>query len=261
MNNQTALITGASGGIGLELAHVFAEHGHDLVLVARREVKLQALADELTERHGIDTRVIVQDLTEPHAPENLYNALQEQGINIDFLVNNAGFATYGKFYELDTERELAMLQLNAVALTHLTRKFLPDMVKRGHGGIMNVASTAAFMPGPLMAVYYASKAYVLSFSEAIANELKDTGVSVTTLCPGPTESDFQSRAKMEDSKLVQGGLMDARAVAVEGYEALMKEQTVVVPGVTNKLSIVLPRFLPRKLVTNIVRSAQERTAH
>lgn len=256
---QTALITGASGGIGLELARQFAQNNFDLVLVARSRDKLQQLADELQDKYQISVAVVVKDLTEPSAPAEIYAELQERGTAVNILVNNAGFATYGFFDELDLQRELAMIQLNVAALTHLTWLFLQDMVAAGNGKILNVSSTAAFQPGPLMAVYYATKAYVLSFSEAIANELAGKGVTVTALCPGPTESGFQSRAEMEDSKLVQRGLMSAAEVAKSGYAGLMAGKTVVIPGTKNRILAMSPRFLPRKMVTNVVRSTQERT--
>ncbi len=180
---------------------------------------------------------------------------------MDVLVNNAGFASYGLFHELDMNKELELVQLNVKTLVHLTRLFLPGMEKRGRGRVLNVASTAAFQPGPLMANYYASKAYVLSFSEALANEMEGTGVTVTCLCPGPTRTGFQDRAAMQESKLVQGGLMDSMAVAKQGYAGLMAGQTIVVPGLQNWIGTLLPRFVPRKLATQLVRNLQERRRH
>jgi hypothetical protein len=258
---ETALITGASGGIGLDFARKFAENGYDLVLVARSQDKLNTLAEELRGKHGVDVQVMPKDLTDPAAPEAIYEALKADGKRIDVLINNAGYATYGLFHELDTTREMNMIQLNIMALTHLTRLFLPDMVARRSGRILNVASTAAFQPGPLMAVYYASKAFVLHFSEAIANELQGTGVSVTALCPGPTESGFQQRAAMEDSKLVQNGLMSSREVVDIGYDGLMAGKPVVIPGMQNQLLSLAPRLLPRKTVAGLVRNTQERVSH
>ncbi|HMQ50541.1 MAG TPA: SDR family oxidoreductase [Anaerolineae bacterium] len=256
-SNKTALITGASGGIGYELAIVFAKHGYNLVVVARSELKLKQLANGLTASYPIAVEVMPMDLADPSAPEALYQAVTAKGIEVEVLVNNAGFATYGFFTELEAGRELQMLQLNVVTLTHLTKLFGRDMVKRGRGRILNVASTAAFQPGPLMAVYYASKAYVLSFSEAIANELKDSGVTVTALCPGPTESGFQERAAMEDSKLVNGQqIMDAATVAQLGFEGLMAGKTVIIPGLKNRLLALSPRFVPRDVTTRIVRNMQ-----
>lgn len=262
MNNnnnhgQTALITGASGGIGYEFARVFARNGYNLVLVARSEEKLNKLAGELGREHQISAKVLARDLSQPAAPDEIYAQLQQEAMAVDVLVNNAGFATYGFFHELDLDRELQMLQLNIVALTHLTRLFLPAMVARKRGKILNVASTAAFQPGPLMAGYYASKAYVLSFSEAIANELQGTGVTVTALCPGPTESGFQARAKIDSSRLISNQtLMDAAIVAEAGYQALMDGKTVLIPGLRNQLLALATRFMPRNLTTQIVRNLQ-----
>ncbi len=258
-SQQTALITGASGGIGYEFARVLARNGYNLVLVARSEDKLKQLAVDLENNQGITAKVIAQDLATPTAPDELYQTLQNEGVTIDILINNAGFATYGHFVELDLQRELQMMQLNMMTLTHLTGLFGRAMVARKRGKILNVASTAAFQPGPLMAVYYATKAYVLSFSEALANELQGTGVTVTALCPGPTESGFQARASMEDSKLVSGGgLMTSDEVAEVGYQGLMTNKTVVIPGFKNRMLALTPRFLPRNLVTQTVRTMQER---
>ncbi|MEB3179101.1 MAG: SDR family oxidoreductase [Nostocaceae cyanobacterium] len=255
---KTALITGASGGIGYEFVKLFAQDGYNLVLVARSQNKLEGIAEDFQNKYGITVKVIAKDLSLPAAPQEIYHELQQAGIKIDVLVNNAGFANYGLFHEIDMDKELQLLQVNIVCLTHLSKLFIPDMVKRGSGKILNLASTAAFQPGPLMAVYYASKAYVLSLSEAIANELEGTGVTVTALCPGPTESGFQQRAAMEDSKLVSGKkIMDAETVAKIGYDALMDGKTVVIPGVKNKIMAESVRFTPRKLVTKIVRNMQE----
>lgn len=258
---QTVLITGASGGIGYELAKVFAREGYNLVLVARSEQKLAETAADLGGKHQVTVKVIVKDLAGPMAPDEIYAELRRESIAIDILVNNAGFATYGPFVELDLAKELEMLQLNVVALTHMTKLFLTDMLARRAGKILNVASTAAFQPGPLMAVYYASKAYVLSFSEAIANELRGTGVMVTALCPGPTQSGFQARARMEDSRLLTSGVMDAETVAWAGYRGLMAGKTVIIPGLRNRLLALAPRFTPRRMTTEIVRRAQERVQH
>jgi short-subunit dehydrogenase len=256
----TALITGASGGIGVELARVFAEHGYDLVLVARGKDRLVALAAELEGAHGITARVIEADLAQPAAPDAIYEQVGVQGVTVDILVNNAGFGTHGPFADTDLGTELEVLQVNVVALTHLTKLFLRDMLARGHGKVLNVASTAAFQPGPLMAVYYATKAYVLSLSEALANEVQGTGVTVTALCPGPTATDFHRRAQIEDSRLVRSPLMmDAATVARVGYRALMAGKTVAIPGWANRLGAFAVRLTPRGLVTRIVRRVNERT--
>jgi uncharacterized protein len=261
MSKQTALITGASGGIGLELAREFAKDGYNLVLVARSKDKLEGIAADFAKQYNISATVIAKDLSKASAPDELYNELKMQDIQIDALVNNAGFATYGKFVEIPLEQELQEMQLNMVTLTHLSKLFGKDMVTRKNGKILNIASTASFQPGPLMAVYYATKSYVLSFSEAIANELEGTGVTVTVLCPGPTESGFQERANMQESKLVQSGLMKTDDVAARGYAALKRGQTVVIPGFMNQMLALSPRFLPRKMITKTVRNMQERTAH
>ncbi|GAA6621248.1 SDR family NAD(P)-dependent oxidoreductase [Scytonema sp. NUACC26] len=255
---QTVLITGASGGIGYELVKLFAREGYNLVLIARNGEKLVQIAQELNQRYSIAVKVITKDLSNPASPEEIFQELQQEKISVDILVNNAGFAIYGLFNETDLNTELQMLQVNMVSLTHLTKLFLKDMVKQGYGRIMNVASTAAFQPGPLMAVYFATKAYVLSFSEAIANELEGTGVTVTTLCPGPTESGFQQRAAMEDSKIVNGKkLMNAETVARIGYTSLMEGKTVVITGIKNKILAASVRFGTRKTIAKIVRNMQE----
>lgn len=256
---KTALITGASSGIGYELTKLFALDRYNLVLVARSESKLQQIASELTEQYGIAVKVIAKDLALPSSPEEIWQELQTEAITIDVLVNNAGFATYGFFVETELQPELNMMQLNMVTLTHLTKLFLPEMLARQTGKILNIASTAAFQPGPLMAVYYATKAYVLSFSEALANELQGTGVTVATLCPGPTKSGFQAKANMENSKLVKDKqIMDAKKVASIGYQGLINNQTVIIPGLQNKLLALVVRFIPRNLLTRIVRSMQEK---
>ena len=255
---KTALITGASSGIGYELTRLFAKDGYDLVLVARSEKQLVELAKELQEKFGVAVRVMVKDLSQASAPEEVFNELQQEGVTVDVLVNNAGFATSGLFAEIDLEAELQEMQLNMVTLTHLTKLFLPGMLQRRRGKILNVASTAAFQPGPLMAVYYATKAYVLSFSEALANELRGTGVSVTVLCPGATTSGFQARAGIENTRLISGRkIMDAARVARVGYRALMRGKTVVIPGLMNKILAEAVRFAPRKVVTQAARYAQE----
>ncbi|HVE72001.1 MAG TPA: SDR family oxidoreductase [Thermoanaerobaculia bacterium] len=251
----TALITGPSSGIGLDLAHVFAEDGHDVVLVARSEGKLRALAAELSAKHGINATVIVADLSRPDAPREVFAAAPP----VDVLVNNAGFGLSGMFTETPMRTELDMIQVNVAALTHLTKLFLPQMLERKRGRILNVASTAAFQPGPLMAVYYATKAYVLSFSEAVAEELRDTGVTVTALCPGPTATGFQKAANMGTEALLK--LMkpvSSMEVARAGYRGMMRGQRVVIPGLKNKLGVQSLRVSPRRVVTRIVRALQER---
>lgn len=258
-SGNTALITGASGGIGYELARKFAQAGYNLVLVARTESKLTQIKADFEKRYSIKVTVITKDLSSPGAPQEIFEELEAASTQVDVLVNNAGFTVFGPFIETSLEDELQLLQVNIVALTHLTKLFLPGMVKRGWGKILNIASTAAFQPGPLMAVYYASKAYVLFFSEAIATELEGTGVTVTALCPGPTSTGFQKRGNMEDSRLVAGRkIMDSGTVARAGYRALMKGQAVIIPGPRNIIFAEAIRFLPRSLVRRIVYRAQER---
>src|SRR5258708_31441392 len=260
MTASTALITGASAGIGYELAKLFARDRYNLVLVARNRDTLERFATELQTQFGISARAVALDLTAASAPQLLFDQLRRDGVLVDILVNNAGYGVAGECAQMPDQEILGQIQLNISPLTLLTKLFLAPMFERGSGKIMNVASTAAFQPGPLMAVYYASKAYVLSFSEALANELGGTGVNVTALCPGPTESGFQKRANMEDSKLVSGRkIMDAATVARAGYRGLMPGKTVVIPGIRNRLLVETVRFSPRNMVTQIVRNMQERT--
>ncbi|HEV2707493.1 MAG TPA: SDR family oxidoreductase [Pyrinomonadaceae bacterium] len=255
--HTSALVTGASGGIGEELARLLAADGHNLVLVARRRDKLESLAAELSQRHGIRARALAADLARTQAPQEIFAELRDAGEAIDVLINNAGFGSYGLFAETDARTELDLLQVNIVALTHLTKLFLPMMIARRRGRIMNVASTAAFQPGPLMAVYYASKAYVLSFSEALSNETEGTGVTVTALCPGPTETGFVAAAGLGESKLFDRAVMDARTVAEEGYRAMLSGKPVVIPGLRNALMARAARIAPHSLVMKVVRRIQE----
>lgn len=254
-----ALITGASGGIGLELARVFASKGHNLILVARSTEKLETLKEELEKQYSIHAEVMTKDLSRPGAPKELYIEVRDKNLEISILVNNAGFGIYGHFSKTDLAKELEMLQLNILSLTELTKLFLGPMLQKKSGKILNLASTAAFQPGPIMACYYASKAYVLSFSEALDNELKGTGVSVSTLCPGPTESNFQSRADINTSihLFKASGVMSAAEAARAGYEGLMKGKRLIIPGFMNKVTPLGMRFLPRQFITAIVRWLQE----
>lgn len=258
--NQTVLITGASGGIGYELAKQFAKNGFNLVLVARSKDKMEELKTGLEGKYKIGIKVISKDLARVGAANELFEELQSGNVIIDILVNNAGFGVYGKFYEKDMNRQEEMIQLNISSLTTLTRLFLPGMITRSRGKVLNVASTAAFQPGPLMAVYYATKAYVLSFSEALSNELNDTNVTVTALCPGPTESGFQKAASIEKARLVRTGIVPtSEKVAIYGFNALMEGKTVAVEGILNKILVFSVRLTPRKLITSIVRKLQEVT--
>jgi short-subunit dehydrogenase len=251
----TTLITGASGGIGLELAHVFARHGHPLILVARTAERLAELARTLQQQYKVPVEAIPLDLGVPGAPAALQEAVAQRGLTVEILVNNAGFGLYGPYLELDGAQEQAMIQLNVAALTDLTKRFLPGMVERGRGGVLNVASTAAFQPGPGMAVYYATKAYVLSFSEALHHELQGTGVTVTALCPGPTRSGFQAVAGFGQKPAIERVMMEARPVAEEGYEAFMKKQAVRVPGLLNKIGAASINLLPRRLAVIVSAAA------
>ena len=256
---KTALITGASGGIGEALARTLAQHGYNLILVARTLTKLEALGAELTAKNGVQTTSIASDLSAFDASEKLISELETKGLSVDALVNNAGFGEYGEFAVGDPIKIQQMISLNILTLTMLTRALLPKMLERKSGRIMNLASTTAFQPGPLMSVYYATKAYVLSFSEALAEELVGTGVTVTALCPGPTESDFQARAEMQNSKLVQGKtLMTSREVAEQGIAALERGQRVVIPGLMNQIMAQTSRLLPRAIVPGIVKNIQAR---
>jgi short-subunit dehydrogenase len=259
MDRRTALVTGASSGIGRELALIFARNGYDLVLVARSRQALEDVAAQARPL-GVTTKVIPADLARPEAPDLIKAELDAASTVVDILVNNAGFAMYGPFIDANPQTEREMIQVNVATLTQMTRVFLPGMVERHSGRILNLSSLAGFMPGPLMAVYYATKAYVLSFSEALANELRGTGVTVTALAPPATSSGFQRRAAMEDSKLMQGRIMDARTVAEAGYRGLMGGKAVVVPGLSAKLLTLSVRLSPRWMVTRIVRRMQDRVS-
>ncbi len=255
---KTALITGASSGIGLELAHLFARDGYRLVLVARNRSILRQLGDDLQSRYSITVRIEPKDLAHPATPAELYQELQESGIVLDVLVNNAGFGGAGAFVSTEWDHEAEMMQVNMVALTHLTKLFLPQIRAR-EGMIMNVASTAAFQPGPFMAVYYASKAYVLSFTEALAEELRGTGVKVSCLCPGPVKTNFQKRAYLEGTAMINSPLMvDVQEVARVGYEGLKQGKRIVIPGWKNRAGVELLRISPREMVTKVVRKLQEK---
>ena len=256
---KTALITGASNGIGLELAKVHASKGDNLVLVARSKSKLQELKIELEKQYKINVHIIDKDLATPSAAKEVYEQTTKANLQIDYLINNAGFGDFGMFYETDWNKESQMIQLNIVTLTQFTKLYLQDMVKRKNGKIMNVASTAAFQSGPTMAVYYATKAYVLSFSEAIDNEVRDKGVTITTLCPGATESGFQAVAAMEESALVKGKkLPTSKEVAEYGYKAMMNGKTVAIHGFMNAIMANAVRFLPRAMVVKTTRKIQDK---
>jgi short-subunit dehydrogenase len=258
IQGPTALVTGGSGGIGLELAKVLARNGFNLVLVARNRDTLEAAAGQLEGKFDVKAHVFAADLTRPDAPEAIFDFLQNENIPIEILINNAGFGLGGEFSETELQRELDMIQVNIGALTHLTKLFLPPMIKRRSGHVLNVASTAAFQPGPLMAVYYATKAYVLSFSEALAEELRNTGVTVTALCPGPTQTDFADTAEVSSSPLVNAfGIADAADVASYGFDAMMHGKRLAIPGIRNKIVAQANRIAPRALSAKIGRMTRE----
>ena len=246
---RTALITGATSGIGRALAERFAQANFDLALIARNETRLAKTKRELEATYGINAGVFPHDLSDPASPDTLVHHLSIENIHVDVLVNNAGYGAYGPFVGTSLESQLGMIQLHVHALTHLTHLLLSGMIERGHGRILNVASTAAFQPGPGMAVYFATKAYVLSFSEALHAEVRDRGVTVTTLCPGPTSTEFFERASMERSGLTSKSLvMGVDPVVDAGFRGLMRGKRVVVPGWKNKVGAFLARRAPQRLV-------------
>jgi hypothetical protein len=253
MSVETVLITGASSGIGLELARCFAADGARLVLVSRKGNALEALAAELRQAHKIQAQVITADLALAEAPTRLLAHLQAAGLKVDVLVNNAGIGAQGRFAELSLERQLEMLQVNITSLTHLTRLLLPGMIERRRGGILNVASTASFQPGPGMGVYFATKAYVLSFSEALAEELSGTGVTVTAVCPGPTATNFGTAANMRTLGMVKKVSMTAASVAQIGHRDFRRGKVVSITGLRNKIPAFLVRLFPRAAVRKITR--------
>jgi len=255
---NVALITGASSGIGRELAFIHAEQKGDLIIVARRKVELESLKTELETKYGIQVRIIVKDLTKPEAPQEIYNEIKQAGIQIEYLINNAGFGGIGKFYEREWVKDEAMINLNIMALTSLTRIFLPDFVQRNSGRILNVSSTASLMPGPLQAVYFASKAYVTSFSNAIAEELHDTNVTVTALLPGATETEFGKISGMDKTSLFDN-TYSAKMVAEDGYKSMMKGKLNKIAGVgfSQRLLMAFIPFSPRRMVLKQVRNMQK----
>jgi uncharacterized protein len=272
MNTETTLITGASSGIGLHLAKEFASHGHPLVLVAPVESELKQIASELEDQHGISVRVIAKDLEQPQAAEEIFNQLASEGVEIEILVNDAGHGQKGKFWDISVERDLSILRLNVEAVLRLTKLFLEPMIQRKRGRILNVASIAGFEPGPLLSVYHASKAFVLSWSEALATELKDnnTGVTLTALCPGPTDTDFFPKADMVGTTAFQkGNLMAPQPVAEAGYKGVMDGERIVVPGAANKALVFSRRFLSsgaqaklhEKMYTDVEPEDRKRVPH
>jgi short-subunit dehydrogenase len=253
-----ALVTGASSGIGYEMAKLFAQDGKNIVVVARSQDRLEKLKTEIENKSGTKVIVLVKDLSKPNAPQEIFSELGKKSINVDVLVNNAGFNVYGEFAGTDWGQEAEMLQVNITSLTQLTKLFLKKMLENKSGKIMNVASGAAFAPLPLSSVYAATKAYVLHFSEALANEVEGTGVSVTCFCPAATRSRFYERANAEDIKMAKGRMMDSDRAARIGYAALKKGKVIKVAGVSTSLICFAPRLAPRSLVTKISRSFLER---
>jgi uncharacterized protein len=253
------LITGASAGIGYDLALRFAKEGHPTVLSARNAERLEKTAAEIRKRYGAESAIVPADLSKPGAASQLYEEVRKRGLEPDILVNNAGVGIYGLFKDTALARELEILRLNIMSLTELTKQALPAMLKKKSGRILNVASTASFQPGPLMAVYFATKAYVLSFSEAIAYELRNTGISVSALCPGPTRSEFQAKAGIDESiPLFKLTMMNSGAVADAGYRGLMSGKRVIVPGLMNKFMVWGTRFVPRSFAAAMAFHIQEK---
>lgn len=249
---ETVLITGASSGIGLELAKCFAADGCRLILIARNAEALETLAKELRQAHKIEVIVLTADLSLSETPKRIFSELSAQKITVDVLVNNAGFGAHGAFAEISLTRQLEMLQVNITALTELTGLFLPSMIQRKSGGILNVGSVAGFQPGPGMTVYFATKAFVLSFTEGLAEELQGTRLKISVLCPGPTESNFGNVARGQQARQIQTAKMTAEAVAVKGHRAFRKGKITAIPGLQNKVFVflnrILPRMIPRKVV-------------
>jgi len=252
-----ALITGASSGIGAELAKLCAGDGYSVILVARRTDRLEELAENLVREFGVAARAIALDLSEAAACEALHDQTRDDKVEI--LINNAGFGLRGPYAETDWEAESRMVQVNMTALAHLTKLFVKDMLRRGSGRILNVGSTAAFVPGPFMAMYYASKAFVVSLSLSIANELQGSGVSVTVLCPGPTRTEFDKAAGLGDSNLFKGPVMSAAAVAREGYAAMMAGKPELIAGARNRWMILLTRLAPRTMLARFTRRLNSST--
>jgi short-subunit dehydrogenase len=246
--DKTALVTGASVGLGAELARLLAADGHDVVLVARRRDKLEALGAELETKHGVRAVALPDDLGDREAPVRIARELEKRGIAVEFLVNNAGFGTSGAFADLELGRELEMVQVNVTALVHLTRLLLPAMIARRSGRILNLGSTAGFVPGPFMADYYASKAFVNSFSQALWYELRGTGVTVTVSCPGATATEFAQVAGNDKSRLFKAGTMGATDVAAHAYRAMMRGKRMAIPGLKNKLLMQSLRLSPSSVL-------------
>ena len=256
--NKVTLITGATSGIGFELSKIFAKEPNDLLLVARNEDRLLKTKCFIEKNFKVKVYIIKADLKEEEDIEYLIKFVKKNNLEVHNLINNAGFGSIGYFHEIDKNWDLDMVKVNISALTILSKAFIPNMIKRGQGGVLNVASTAGFQGGPFMAVYYATKAYVLSLSEALSEELKGTGVTVTALCPGAVETEFQKIAKVKKSKLAKKNIMKAKVVAEIGYNGFKKGKAIVVPGVKNKILIQILRILPRTLVGKVIKKVNEK---
>jgi len=255
---KTALITGASGGIGLELARIHASKGDNLVLVARSGDKLAEIKTELESRYHVSVRFLVSDLSIRYSPKKIFDEVTHHNIAVDYLINNAGFGDYGLFLDSDWDKQENMINLNITALAHLTKLFLPGMVERGGGRILNVASLAAFTPGPTMSVYFATKAFVLSFSQALNNELKDKGITVTALCPGSVDTKFHEVALGDPTLVRERKMMSAGEAAQIGYQAMMNGKPVVIPGFKQSVLAFASRFVSREMVVKSARKIQEK---
>ena len=255
---KTALITGASGGLGLSFVNLFANDGYDVVLVARNGKRLEEIKKEIEEKYNVKATVVAKDLCSPNGAQEVYEATKNEGIKIDVLVNNAGFGDFGEFYKSDISKQIRMVDLNCIALMHLCHLYLPDMIEQKSGNILNVDSIAAFQAGPLMSVYYATKAFVLSFSQALTRELKGTGVKVTALCPGPIRTNFDSAAALGESGLFKNlKVWDPDVVAKFGYKNMKKGKSLCICGFVNKIIVFANRLAPRCLVRSLVYNLQK----
>lgn len=254
---EIVLVTGASSGIGRELARCFAADGSRLVLVARRRGPLETLAEELRKAHKTQCEILTADLAQPESAARVWRHLETDGTRVDVLINNAGFGANGRFASLPVERQMEMVQVNVTTAAHLMRLCLPGMLQRGRGGVLNVASTAAFQPGPEMAVYYATKAFLLSLSEAVSEEVRGTGVTVTALCPGPTATNFLAAAGAQESRLFRWVSMSAEAVARAGHAAFRRGKALCVAGLSNRFMVQAVRFAPRSVVRKVARQVNQ----
>lgn len=255
--NKVAIITGASSGFGKEFCQIHAENGDDLVVVARRKDILEQLKTDLESKYSIKVLVIAKDLSLPNAPQEIYNEIKKENIQIDYLINNAGFGGIGKFHERDWEKDHSMIMVNIMALTELTRLFLPDFVKRNSGKILNVSSIAALLPGPLQAVYFASKSFVTSFSNALAEELYDTDITVTALMPGAADTEFAKVSGTDKTSASKSGI-DARKVAIQGYKGMLKGKLNIVSApFSQKIMAKFIPYVPKKILLKTIRKMQE----